>query len=73
MCVPTALLRFASGDQPLPEFGRDAGDVEGAGDGRGVERGQVGRGQRRPPGGLEVNHNQLLLQQDDHRGRFVEL
>lgn len=31
--VLTALLCFASIDQPLPELGRDAGDVEGAGDG----------------------------------------
>lgn len=33
VCVLAALLCFASVDQPLPEFGRDTGDVAGAGDG----------------------------------------
>lgn len=68
-----ALLHFARADEPLPQLGRDAGDVEGAGDGRGVQRSQVGGGQRGPPGGLEVNDNQLLLQQDHQRRRLVEL
>lgn len=62
VCVLTALLCFAGVHKPFPEFGRDAGDVEGAGDGWGVERSQVGSGQRGPPGGLEVNNNQLLFQ-----------
>lgn len=68
-----ALLHFARADEPLPQLGRDAGDVEGAGDGRGVQRSQVGGGQSGPPGGLEVNDNQLLLQQDHQRRRLVEL
>lgn len=33
VCVLTALLCFASIHQPFPQFGRDTGDVKGAGDG----------------------------------------
>lgn len=62
VCLLLALLGLASIHKPLPEFGGDTGDVEGAGDGWGVERSQVGSGQSGPPMGLEVDHNELLLQ-----------
>lgn len=62
VCLLVALLGLACIHQSLPQFGRDTGDVEGAGNGRGVERSKVGGGQSGPPGGLEVNHNQLLFQ-----------
>lgn len=62
VCLLVALLGLASIHQSLPEFGRDTGGVEGAGNGRGVKRSKVRGGQSRPPGGLEVDHNKLLFQ-----------
>ncbi|KAF3846687.1 hypothetical protein F7725_003765 [Dissostichus mawsoni] len=62
--VVAGVMRFVT--WVAVEFGRDAGDVEGAGDGGGVERSQVGGRQGGPAGGQEVNHNQLLLQQHHH-------
>lgn len=62
VCLLVTLLGLASIHQFLPEFGRDTGDVEGAGNGRGVKRSKVGGGQSGPPGGLEVDHNKLFFQ-----------
>lgn len=72
VCV-LAALSASSTDQPLPEFGRDAGDVAGAGDGGGVQRSQVRRGHRRPAGGQEVDDHQLLLQENHQRRRVIKV
>lgn len=63
MCV----LPAAGGNDPLPQLQGDVGDVVGAGDGRAVQGGQVGRLDRRPTRRLQVDHHQLLLGQH-HQG-----
>lgn len=68
-----ALLGLASIHQSLPEFGRDTGNVEGAGNGRGVKRSKVGGGQSGPPRGLEVDNNKFLFQQHHQCRRLIKL
>lgn len=66
-------MGLASIRESLPEFGGDTGEVEGAGNGRGVKRSKVRGGQSGPPGALKVDHNQFLLQQHHHCGRIVKV
>ena len=63
-------LQLARGQQALPQFEGDGGDVMGAGDGRAVQGHQVGRLDDRPALRLEVYHHQLLLHQH-HQGSGV--
>lgn len=55
------VLQLPGGDDPLPQFEGDGGDVVGAGDGRAVEGHQVGRLDDGPALRLQVDHYQLLL------------
>ena len=60
-------LPTASCYDAFPQLQWDVGDVVGAGDGRAVQGGQVGRLDWRPTSRLQVNHHQLLLGQH-HQG-----
>ena len=60
-------LPAASCYDAFPQLQWDVGDVVGAGDGRAVQGGQVGRLDWRPTSRLQVNHHQLLLGQH-HQG-----
>lgn len=64
------VLLAARGNDALPQLQGDVGDVVGAGDGRAVQGGQVGRLHRGPTSRLQVNHHQLLLGQN-HQGTGI--
>lgn len=55
------LLQVSSGDDPLPQFEGDGGDVVGTGDSRAVKGNQVRCLDDRPAVRLQVNDHQLLL------------
>lgn len=57
------VLPAASSDDVLSQLQEDVGDLVGAGDGRALQGGQVGRLNLQPTGRLQVNHHQLLLSQ----------
>lgn len=61
------LLQVSGGDDPLPQFEGDGGDVVGTGDGRAVKGNQVWRLNNRPALRLQINDHQLLLYQDHQR------
>lgn len=63
MCI----LLAACSDDALPQLQGDVGDMVGTGDGRAVQRGQVGWLHWWPARSLQVDHHQLLLGQH-HQG-----